>query len=119
MSNIKDMNDSEQHSLQFNLRVSRLAQYMKGPFPGKWLCYIFLNVRMTEDNIPIDYNFYDKMSIITFLSFRSTRFIMDFVIFDRKKNMSHQFYYFLPNFFYNLPAVIYDNFFLTSLRRNM
>ena len=52
---------------------------------------------MSEGNIPIDYNFskhqiskkwnYDKMSVITFLSFRSTRFSMlwfSVAMFDRK-----------------------------------
>ena len=52
------------------------------------------------------------MSVITFLYFRSTRFKMDFVIFERKKDMSHQFSS-IYSFFYNLLAVIYDKKFLT------
>ena len=47
---------------------------------------------MSEDNIPMLYNFLeksvDKMSVITFLSFKSNRFILE-------KDMNHQLYYFL------------------------
>ena len=52
---------------------------------------------MSEGNIPIDYNFwkhqrnqaskkvnYDKMLVITFLSYRSTRFFNAVAMFDRK-----------------------------------
>ena len=88
---------------------------------------------MSEGNIPIDYIFletirwqrnqvskktdYDKISVITLISFRSTRFIMDFLLFDRKKYMSHVFP-FKDTVFYNLLAVIYDKKFLTHVRRS-
>ena len=64
---------------------------------------------MSDGNIPIDNNFwqrnqvsqktnYEKMSVITFYSFRSARFSMPcfpVAVFDRKVVSSHRFDYFL------------------------
>ena len=78
---------------------------------------------MSEGNIPINYSIrwqrnqvlqktnydelktnYDKMLVITFLSFRSTRFLMaclPVVMFDRKLASSHRFdYFFLKIIFF-------------------
>ena len=69
---------------------------------------------MSEGNIPIDYNIrwqrnqvskktnYDKITGITFLSFRSTIFSMpclSIAMFDRKVVSSQRFDYFLLKFF--------------------
>ena len=56
---------------------------------------------MSEGNIPIDL----ETSVGNVIRLRkkqtdydrSTRFIMAFVIFDRKKDINNQFYYFIPN----------------------
>ena len=56
------------------------------------------------------------MPVITFLSFRSTRFFNYVAMFDRKVTSSHRFDYFLLKivFLYNLLAVIYEKKVLSS-----
>ena len=62
----------------------------------------------------------DKMSVITFLPFRSTPFIIIFHVFERKGHDSQIFIFLSKNsFFYNLLAQIYDKMFLTRTRRSM